>query len=372
MLYSHPFAVLVTRSGATQKEERQMRTILTTVGTSLSGNAQRSHGGEHLHEAQIARFIADTPPTKTSAETNSLSRLLQTGDTVVFLHSQTEEGTYCAEALCRYYNKLGFHASVREIQGLDYKETRFKQRGLHSLISVLIELIRQGRKEGREVLINATGGFKAETAYATVVGLLFGIPVYYIHEVFQDIVEMPRTPVGWDYTLVLEYEDLLQWLSVELRTTAEVEERTRSLPHDFQLLLTKEEGYTFLSPAGEVLYEAFIERVQSAPRVPVLLSRPALEFYLAAEDSVRQLFDHIFVRLRLSDLRRSTSHQVRNCDVFVFPSGHHPGRLFYSEEADGSLRVYEMTLHDDRYQKLIARGVRRKNYRDFAPLPACI
>jgi len=71
-------------------------------------------------------------------------------------------------------------------------------RGLRSLVATLISLIRKERAGGREVLVNATGGFKAEIAYATLVGLLFDVPVYYIHEAFQDIIEMPPTPIGWD------------------------------------------------------------------------------------------------------------------------------------------------------------------------------
>lgn len=51
-------------------------------------------------------------------------------------------------------------------------------RGLRSLVATLIDQIRQEKKQVREVLINATGGFNAEIAYATLVGLLFDVPVY--------------------------------------------------------------------------------------------------------------------------------------------------------------------------------------------------
>src|SRR5207302_378624 len=114
------------------------------------------------------------------------------------------------EALCRHYQD--HHAILCEVPDLNYTESRFKLRGLRSLVATLIDLIRRQRKEGREVHINATGGFKAEIAYATLVGLLFDVRVYYIHEAFHDIIEMPPTPISWDYSLLADHEDFFQWI----------------------------------------------------------------------------------------------------------------------------------------------------------------
>jgi len=179
-----------------------MRTFLTTVGTSLLGNARRSLDPAQpaaVADQQLSNYLSHADPTKASAETNSLSRLLHEGDRVVFLHSQTDEGRQCAEALQRHFDgQRDYTATLVGVPDLTYAESRFKMRGLRSLVATLISLIRKERASGREVLVNATGGFKAEIAYATLVGLLFDVPVYYIHEAFQDIIEMPPTPIGWD------------------------------------------------------------------------------------------------------------------------------------------------------------------------------
>ena len=345
-----------------------MHTILTTVGTSLLTNARRALEVERLSEHQALHYLRQTDPVRASAESNSLSRLLEPGDAIVLIHSQTDDGKFCAESLRKHYVGRGFRSEVGEIVDLSYKESRFKMRGLRALVSTLVELIRAHRKEGRQVLINATGGFKAEIAYATLVGLLFDVPVYYIHEIFNEIIEMPPTPVGWDHTLIAENEEFFEWLSEEMRTSAEVAQRTRALPHEVHLLLAEEEGYTFLSAAGEAFFESYRDRLARAQAVPVLLSRPAGEAYRTAAPDTRRMFDRILSKLRIRELRRSGSDQVRNCDCFIFPKGNRDGRVFYVEGAEGALRVLEMARHsDESYERLIDRGVKPESYDTFLP-----
>jgi len=184
-----------------------MRTILTTVGTSLLGNARHDLQVEQPNAHQLANYLRHVDVIQTSTETNSLSRLLQEHDQMIFLCSQTPEGKQCAEALAQYYKNAGYQTKVVEVPDLTYTESRFKMRGLQSLVATLIDQIRREKAQARQVLINATGGFKAEIAYATLVGLLFDVPVYYIHEAFRDIIEMAPTPISWDYSLLADYEE---------------------------------------------------------------------------------------------------------------------------------------------------------------------
>jgi len=342
-----------------------MRTILITVGTSLLTNARRDLGKQGPNIQEIANYLRRTPPEQASAETNSLSRILQEGDKIIFLHSETHEGRFCAEALEQHYQKQGYLAEVCEIPDLTYAESRFKMRGLRSLVATLIERIRRERQDQREVLINATGGFKAEIAYATVVGLLFDVPVYYIHEAFRDIIQMPPTPIGWDYSLMAEHEEFFEWLNADFRSSAEVDARLRGLPRaeEVHLLLAEEDGFTFLSPTGEAFYEAYRMRLAHAQETPIWLSESAWRTYQRAEPSVRSLFDRALVKLRLPELRKNSSGQVENSECLVFPKGHRDERVFYFEDGAGKVYVCELTRHSDgSYDRAIQRGVKRHNY----------
>jgi len=98
-----------------------MRVVAVTVGTSLLRNA----GGRGLPD-----FLRSTEPAKACAETNTLYRLLEGGERLVFLHSETEEGRACAQALCSFYSERGHEAETRLIPGLRYDEERSRGWGL--------------------------------------------------------------------------------------------------------------------------------------------------------------------------------------------------------------------------------------------------
>ncbi len=335
-----------------------MRTIIATVGTSLLTNAERAGQANDL---QV--YLRFTEPEKASAETNSLSRLLQEDDRIVFVRSQTEEGRRAAEALATFYRNHGHPAEVIKVPDLQYRESRFKMRGLRALVSALIETIRREREQGREVLINATGGFKAEIAYATLVGLLFDVPVYYIHEAFREIIELPPTPISWDYSLIDTYVDFFEWISADLRSTKEVDKRLKPLPDEIRLLLVEEEGYTMLSPTGEAFYEAYLSRVQAERPSPLFLHRRALQALDSAEPSIRQVLKERLKRLRNPELRRQNSHSVHGSDCLAYPSGNVAERILYYTDEQGNVYVCELFWAHTDYEKALTEGVWRAYYR---------
>jgi putative CRISPR-associated protein (TIGR02619 family) len=333
-----------------------MRTIIATVGTSLLTNAERAGKQNDL---QI--YLRFTEPEKASAETNSLSRLLQPGDKIVFLHSQTEEGRRAAEALATFYKNSGYTAELREVADLQYRESRFKMRGLRSLVAEMVSCVRDERAAGREVLINATGGFKAEIAYATLVGLLFDVPVYYIHEAFKEIIELPPTPIGWDFSLMDTYADFFEWINADLRPTAEVDRRLRPLPDEIRLLLVEEEGYTMLSPAGEAFFEAYRARVEAERPSPLFLHQRAVRAMSSAEPSIRDVLRERLKHLQNPERRRQNSHSVHGSDCLVYPSGNVAERILYYEE-DGNVWVCEVFWSHRDYETALAEGVYRLHY----------
>lgn len=339
-----------------------MRTIITTVGTSLLNNAKRDLGTDQLDHAAIANYHRRTEPERASAETNSLSRLLLSDDRIVFLHSQTPEGEQCARALHNHYQAQGHHTELHNVPDLLYSESRFKMRGLRSLVATMIELVHKERKADHDVVINATGGFKAEIAYATLVGLLLDVPVYYIHEAFREIIEMPPTPINWDFALIAEHEDFFDWIHADLRLKPEVDQRLRSLPDDVHLLLTEDNGSTMLSPTGEAFYDAYHYKVETAPLTKLYLHESAKQTLAAAQPHVQALWKQELKKLANSILRKSSSERVRNGDCFVFPRGNRDPRIFYYEHAE-AVYVCELTRHSDQsYERLLQRDIWRETY----------
>lgn len=272
--------------------------IISTVGTSLLTNARRL--GFNPDDPPALHALLRQRPQEACAESNALSRLAQAGDELVFLHSDTEEGERCSRVLADFFTERGYRARGERVAGLSYNEKGFVQRGLRRFVRLLAEELREAQRRGLTPSINATGGFKAEIAYATAVGLVFQTPVSYIHEKFGDIVTLPATPIAWDYALFSWYRDFFEWVDAEPRATREVQRRLRAMPDAVALLLDDaEDGHTYLSPLGEAYLEAF--KGQQESRRPLRLSASAEKTYrnldLSAQDRYRQVLE----RLRLGE-----------------------------------------------------------------------
>jgi putative CRISPR-associated protein (TIGR02619 family) len=319
-----------------------MRLVINTVGTSLLGFAKRQGLTDKTPEALI-ECIRKGGDVVACAETNALSRILQDGDRLLFLYSDTEEGGYVSHALQEYYEHKGYFSKRKQISGLNYSHNRFMSNGLKSLVNMLIDEIRLAQAQGMETVINATGGFKAEIAYATLVGLLFKVSVYYIHEIFQDVITMPDTTIDWDYSMLPEYKDFFKWMQKELRRTEKVKRRLQGMPQHLALLLEDDpDGYTTLSPAGQVFFSAFEKELIASP--PILLSAEAKRFYERLDGTLKNRVDITFDKLRIDCLRTGGSGRVSPADCMVYPRGDCRERLFYYETAEG-INVCEIAFH---------------------------
>lgn len=325
--------------------------VISTVGTSLLGNTSNSRVNPGGLDAPA---LLRRDPQRASAEANAITRLASPGDTLVFLHSDTDDGERCATFLAAHFAGLGHPVRRERIAGLNYNEKGFVSQGLRSLVRLLAGEIRAAGRAGQRPVINATGGFKAEIAYATAVGLMFHVPVSYIHERFGDVVTLPASPVGWDYSLFAWCREFFDWLDEEPRPTARVQARLMALPESVALLVEDApDGHSYLSPLGEAYLEAF--RGQPDGRRPLRLSASALRTLDTLDFSTRTAYLHLLERLRHGepgDWQR-TAELVRG-DVFKFPKGRSPHRAFAREDA-GALWVLELCGHEDerRYQQLI-------------------
>ena len=237
-----------------------MRTILTTTGTSLLTNAARElkKRPNQVSDQELTQYFKQFGASEASAETNSLLKIVTPEDEVVLLYTTTPEGDRCAKQVQKYLNNEGWkNLRLRQLP-LEQNEAQFERHGLRELVDILIDEINQAQRQQKEVIINATGGFKAEIAYTTMVGMIFQIPVKYIYQGFQQPITFPALPVTWNIDLLLAYEDFFTWLD-ECQKEEAVENRLQAIPERNQLqaflLPPDAEGYVFLSPAGEILWK---------------------------------------------------------------------------------------------------------------------
>ncbi|BAZ08049.1 putative CRISPR-associated protein [Calothrix sp. NIES-3974] len=240
-----------------------MRKIITTTGTSLLTNAAREFKKKSadVTDKELHLFWKQVGVEAASAETNSLLKIAKPDEEIVLLHTDTTDGYRCAREVERYLKSQNWlHVRLRKLP-LENNEAQFESHGLRELVNILIDEISQGQRQNREVVINATGGFKAEIAYTTMVGMIFEVPIKYIYQNFQKPITFPALPVSWNIDLLLEYDNFFQWLDEEPRLRQEVEECLKAIPESERdrilplLLPPDSEDCIYLSPAGEILWK---------------------------------------------------------------------------------------------------------------------
>ncbi|MEW6263969.1 MAG: putative CRISPR-associated protein [Thermodesulfobacteriota bacterium] len=269
-----------------------MRAIVTTVGTSLLTNYKKTATSAEPPSAErLAVYLELTPPQTASAETNSLTRLEldPARDYLYFFCSDTDEGRLCGQALTTHYEAKGFYlAAPACLEGLTSNHKLFREKGLIALVNRLADLIEQ---YDRRVVINATGGYKAQIAYATLMGLLYRVEVNYIHEDFSGMVRLPLLPLQFD---------LAQWAATESQIQAVLNAGSKKealklidhLPEEFQPLFEKSpDGRRYvLSSAGLAVKRAFdySGRTASPGRIPLHVAKAHSTLW---GDHVRQVED---------------------------------------------------------------------------------
>ena len=248
-----------------------MTTIITTTGISLHTNTDRNFAKKPTDD-QMRQYLRMNPE-RASAEVNSLLQIAEPGDHLVFLHTATAEAERCAQLLKEFFENKGYNHSHIRLVPLQFQEDEqhIESLGLRNLVNAVIAEIETAQRAGREVVINATPGFKLESAYSTIIGMLYHVPVRYIYEKFKRVVTLNPIAIAWDTSLFLMYDWFFRWIDEQPRTLHEVEEHLREIPEKGAILsfltLPDKNNEVFLSPLGEAFRKRFRQESEEAELV---------------------------------------------------------------------------------------------------------
>jgi len=277
--------------------------LLCTLGTSLFRpnlenlkrdlqNGQIAEDRRQLAEAYlradwngVASALTRIPAGERvcGAEINSVDSMIQRGHAppdcgLLLLHSATQDGHAVSLILQQYYTAQG-HSPVERIEVPDLQDEdakRFRTHGLRNLVRKMCGVIHE--RSAAACAINATGGYKAQIAVAVLVGQALGVPVYYKHEMFSEIIAFPPLPVALDYEIWMQASGMLFDLdgSHELTPSRlyadDWDEKYESLVNRIEI---DEDEYLELSPTGQIFHETFRERFRSSS--DQILPPPAFE-----------------------------------------------------------------------------------------------
>lgn len=260
--------------------------LICTVGTSLKGNLERSDNPDvnslwHKRNAQglsLKLLLRDSDDRLLGAEINSITSILSKGKLqertrLHLLVSDTLDGKFIGQVIKLYYespsNSLRFdRVEVQTLAGLtDENPQKFRTEGLRNLVREISRIV---QREGAErIVINATGGYKAQISFAGMIGQALGIPVCYLFERFSEVIEMPPQPVSLDLSFWLEHATVFFDLAVDRGSTnpADQDERFASL---VDTITVDGETLIGLSPVGQLFHETFRHRfeIQKAGLLP--------------------------------------------------------------------------------------------------------
>lgn len=237
--------------------------LIVTVGTSMF-SALPSLRELPVPEA-AARLAATAPAAKGGAEHESISWLLDHPErleprSLRLIASGTDAGEHAARILEVRFRHAFIDVEVRSCRDLrDDSPGRFVTTGLRQLVNVLVEQVRTLRHAGRQPAIDATGGYKPQIAYATLVGQVMQIPVYYRYQGFTEVAVLQPLPVSVDVQVWFDH----LWFFDRLRRDVQPERAVPRGDPRVGPLIEREDTLVVLSPLGELMaaaVDALIER----------------------------------------------------------------------------------------------------------------
>jgi len=275
-------------------------TLIATVGASLYGNLSKlpdcktefDNGSlEPIVQRMVSRSWGDPEEAMTyGSEINSTVSLIRRFENLgegtfnpinlYFFVSDTPIGEKIGTLLKSFFERdpeLRFkNVKVIKIDKLsDTDEYAFGKEGLRNLVR---EFARVARNHRFGLAVNATGGYKAQIAFALALGQAMKFPVFYRFERFDHIIKMPPLPVALDWEIYLTHHRLLD----NLEDNAQFSEKKdlpqygyknyAEMPEELKTFLEREkiesEYYLGLSPMGQVFIESARERLTIETKLP--------------------------------------------------------------------------------------------------------
>ena len=186
---------------------------LVTVGISLLTNCAKANNlpleNTLRRPKQLAEFLKADPRAACS-EINSLDaytgflRKKNKGLAVTLVYSATagKESQLAARLIGNFLKQRGVEVAEIKLKDIGVpanpqahpaEAARLAEAGLMRLYDKLEAHVQKLRRQhpDLEIALNATGGYKAETAILYGLGCELGLPVYYLHETYRVPITLP-------------------------------------------------------------------------------------------------------------------------------------------------------------------------------------
>jgi putative CRISPR-associated protein (TIGR02619 family) len=279
-----------------------MRIILSTVGTSLFGKAKvddsivlalrgvpvsQKHTVQDYYRAAFQSILQyseqdDFDLVRDCAETNCLSRLnLLDIDHLIFITTDTLDGLVTGEVVAEIcHREWKCKTEVVPCPGLQVKDgAKLRLEGLAQFVRIVYGYIKKYQSEQNEIILNATGGYKATLTYLTLIGQLEGLPVCYINDYYNTLIYLPAAPLGYDtkpletlHKQIGEARMLALYEGVSHKELGKWADQTvTELKRAYKQILVWEKDKVYLSIFAQIVYDRDVRKQISLDRPKSLL-----------------------------------------------------------------------------------------------------
>lgn len=229
-------------------------------------------------------------------------------DKVVFLCTDTLLSVLSAEIMRTSPVLEGIEIDVIPVKQLNVKNYKiFKEQGLGHLVTAVIDAVDNTPVD--DVVMNISGGYKALIPFLTLLAQIKKIPVFYLYEESCQLLQFPQLPVNFDWGYVDAFLNVSKILKSG-KLSLPVDDNNIFVPFcDNGLLIESRKGYS-MTEVGE-LYASFAEAYIKSQKEVKALVRQSHDSTLNGYFAEYKWFEYYHHQ----PLTRKVFHGLRNTSV---------------------------------------------------------
>lgn len=251
--------------------------------------------------------------TRLSAEIQSIHQLLihkNWSGTTFYLHlltTDSQASILAAPLIKRYFNNhpLIKQIYINTIAGLQINHSdQFKDQGIQALINYIYQtknksVIINNKPTKLKGLLNITSGYKGITPILTIVGQLLDIPLVYLYERSDNLIEIPPLPLSFDWTRL----EIYQYCFAKLSASPVKNKADETIAYSLDLLANKElQNFIY----QEMIQNALIKEIDGGKLFQItylgrLLRHHINEVYPMSTNAFGLVFELLFFELFINE-----------------------------------------------------------------------